>query len=746
MTATPSEPADLDEAHLDAWLASLLGSERDVSLVAVGSFGRGDRAPHSDLDLVLLHRSRRDIGEVANRIWYPIWDRKLRLDHSVRTVKEAVTAADGDLKVALGLLDARHVAGDPKLTAELDSKIGSLWRKRARKWIPQLREAALERHAHFGETAYLLEPEIKEGKGGLRDIALLRSLAEITTVLGDLIGPLDRPYQHLTEIRAALHVRTGRALDRLLLQEQDAIADDLGLRDADHLLGRVSAAATTTAFVWDDCWRRIDGWLDPKRRGAPPDRPLGPGIALQDGEVHLHGPISSWLAAATAAADVRAPLSRRTLQRFVAEVPASVSPWPYGWRQGFVALLGAGHAAIPVLEALDHHGLLVRLLPEWKSVQSKAQRNAYHRFTVDRHLLEAVAQAAALTRRVHRPDLLLLGALLHDIGKGFPGDHTEVGVDLVAKIGPRIGLPPADVAVLVKLVQHHLLLADTATRRDVDDPETAAAVADAVGDRDTLELLAALTEADSLATGPAAWSDWKARLVGTLVERTSAVLQGHGVPEPDIAALVPPFLDDGVHASEDRCVVVAPDRAGLFATVAGVLALNGIDVLGATAGTLPNGRAVEIFDIATATSRPPEWDRVRVDLDAALEGSLPLGERLLHRSRTYARRDLALAAPPKVIVDNDASTKATVIEVRAPDGVGVLHAITSAIAAAGLGIRSARVSTLGHEVVDAFYVVDGGGEKVDDQVLLRDVEQRIVAALDALVAPGQNDEESARST
>ncbi|HEX7167110.1 MAG TPA: [protein-PII] uridylyltransferase [Acidimicrobiales bacterium] len=723
-----------DELDLDGWLASLLGDERDVSLVAVGSLGRRDRAPASDLDLVLLHRSRRDVAAVADRVWYPIWDRGLRLDHSVRTVKEAASAAEGDLKVALGLLDARHIAGDERLTADLERRVGSMWRKRARKWIPQLRAAATERHAAFGEVAFLLEPEIKEGRGGLRDIALLRSLAEVTTVLGDLVGALDEPLAHLTEIRAALHLRAQRPLDRLLLQEQDAVASDVGVADADELLGRVSAAARTVAYVWDDCWRRLDGWLDPQRRGGPADRPLGAGLALRGGELHAFGPAdASWLDAAVAAAHLRVPLARSTIERFVEEVPDGRVPWPFRWRQSFVALLAAGHAAIPVVEALDHHGLLVRLLPEWKNVQAKPQRNAYHRFTVDRHLLEAVANAAPAARHVARPDLLLLGALLHDIGKGFPGDHTEVGIDVVRTIAPRMGLPPADVDTLVALVEHHLLLADTATRRDVDDPTTAATVAAAIRDRGTLELLAALTEADSLATGPAAWSEWKASLVRRLVERTEAVLAGHDLPDADLASFVPAGAADGLHVDDHRCVVVADDRRGLLSDVAGVLALNGLDVLAATAGSLPNGKAVEVFEVASSHNGSPDWRRVRRDFDAVLAGELSLDEPLAARTRTYRRRDARLASPPLVRVDNEASRRATVIDVRAPDAVGVLHAITRALADAGLDVRAARVSTFGHDVVDAFYVVDGAGQKLTDDGVLAAVEARVLAAVASLV-------------
>ena len=229
-------------------------------------------------------------------------------------------------------------------------------------------------------------------------------------------------------------------------------------------------------------------------------------------------------AAAAAAAGVR--IHRASLDRLAAALAPLPDPWPEEARAAFVDLLLAGHRAIPVIEALDQMGLWERVLPEWPAVRSKPQRNAYHRFTVDRHLIETAANAADLVARTDRPDLLVLGALLHDIGKGFPGDHTDVGIDLLATIGPRMGLPPDDVAVLQSMVRHHLLLPDVATRRDLDDPATTTAVAEAVGDQLTLGLLAGLTEADSLATGPAAWGRWKADLVRDLVRRTAHVLGG----------------------------------------------------------------------------------------------------------------------------------------------------------------------------------------------------------------------------
>ncbi len=346
------------------------------------------------------------------------------------------------------------------------------------------------------------------------------------------------------------------------------------------------------------------------------------------------------VAAAAAVAGLR--IERSSLDRLAAASVPLPDPWPAEALAALVDLLAAGHRALPVVEALDQVGLWVRLLPEWAPNRCRPQRNAYHRFTVDRHLWETAAEAAALVDRVARPDLLLLAAVLHDIGKGYPGDHTDVGVDLVAVIGSRLGLPEGDVAVLVTLVREHLLLADTATRRDLSDPATVELVADRVGTVEVLEVLAALTEADSLATGTAAWGSWKAELVGDLVTRTTVAL---GALDPASVQL-PEFptaehlalLEAGsvrIDGSEDRLTVVVPDRTGLFNRVAGVLALHGLEVLDAAAYTHSNGMALETFRVESPSGPVIAWAGVVADLGDALAGRLALPARLAERARTY---------------------------------------------------------------------------------------------------------------
>jgi [protein-PII] uridylyltransferase len=729
----------------------LLGNEAGVCLVAVGGMGRRELCPHSDVDLVLLHAGRTDaadVADVAERLWYPIWDSGLSLDHSVRTPKQALAVADDDLKAALGLLDGRPVAGDTDLADDLLAKARDQWRRRARRSLAALLDAVEERHQKFGEVAFLLEPDLKEGRGGLRDVHAGRAAAIAAPVADGNGSVFAGPNEVLLAARVELHRRAGKAADRLLLQEQDAVASALGYSDADALMRAVSSAARTIAFKGDDTWRRVRSWLaGPKGRAAGGDRPLGAGLVLREGEVVLAadanpgGDRSLILRAAAAAASADAPLSADALGRLASSAAPPGDPWSDEARHALVALLGSGPALLPVLESLDQRGLLSRVLPEWTAVRSRPQRNAYHRFTVDRHLCEAAVESSTLTRQVARPDLLLVGAWLHDLGKGYPGDHTAAGVALMGRIAARMGFDAVDVDVLVSLVRNHLLLAETATRRDLSDEATLAAVAEAVGNQTTLELLAALTEADSRATGSTAWGPWKAELVHELVARTSAFLEDGRGPEPERAVVSDPLvararatLDGGdvvhVEASWPELVVAARDRAGLFADVAGTLSLHGLSVLAADVWTSDDGVAIESFRTESTFGREPDRGALEADLAAAVERRLPIEARLAERVRTYASRRTAAArrAAPRVLVDNEASARATLIEVRAPDGIAVLYRITGALADVGLDVRHAKVATLGAEVVDAFYVVSKDGAKVDVS-RRQDVQRAVLHAL-----------------
>ncbi|QDN80753.1 [protein-PII] uridylyltransferase [Streptomyces sp. S1A1-7] len=751
----------------DEWLTGLFGAGaeglRGVSLVAVGGYGRGELSPRSDLDLLLLHDGA-DSGTVAalaDRIWYPIWDLGLALDHSVRTPGEARKTAGGDLKVQLGLLDARHIAGDLGLTAGLRTAILADWRNQAPKRLPELQELCAERAERQGELQYLLEPDLKEARGGLRDATALRAVAASWLADAPREGLADAR-RRLLDVRDALHLTTGRATDRLALQEQDQVAAELGLLDADTLLRQVYEAARVVSYASDVTWREVGRVLKsravrPRLRamlggGAKPAverSPLAEGVVEMDGEVVLaraarpeRDPVLP-LRAAAAAAQAGLPLSLHAVRRMAAVARPLPTPWPAEGREQLVTLLGSGRPTIEVWEALEAEGLITRLLPDWERVRCRPQRNAVHIWTVDRHLIETAVRASELARRVGRPDLLLVSALLHDIGKGWPGDHSVAGEIIARDVAARIGFDRADVAVLATLVRHHLLLIDTATRRDLEDPATVRSVAEAVGSQSTLELLHALTEADALATGPAAWSSWRGSLVADLVKRVAAVLAGGAPEEPEAAAPTaeqerlaieafrtggpvlalraqtePPTEEEPTGDPEPlgvELLIAVPDQPGVLPAVAGVLAMHRLTVRTAElrALDLPDGVEGSVlllnWRVAAEYGSLPQAARLRADLVRSLDGSLDIAARLAERDAAYPRRRGTIAPPPRVTVASAASRHATVIEVRAHDAPGLLHRIGRALEDASVWVRSMHVSTLGANAVDAFYVTGPKG-------------------------------------
>ncbi|MEU5447225.1 MULTISPECIES: [protein-PII] uridylyltransferase [Streptomyces] len=774
----------------DDWLTGLFTAAatrtgvRGAALVAVGGYGRGELSPRSDLDLLLLHDGKADpaaLAALADAVWYPVWDLGIALDHSVRTPAEARKTAGEDLKVQLGLLDARPVAGDLGLVASLRTAILADWRNQAAGRLPALIALGRERAERAGELPFLLEPDLKEARGGLRDATALRAVAASWVADAPREG-LDRARRTLLDVRDALHLTTGRATDRLALQEQDQVARALGLLDADTLLRQVYEAARTVSYATDVTWREVERVLRarsarPKLRAlltgglgarpAPERAPLADGVVDADGEVVLaraarpeRDPVLT-LRAAAAAAEAGLPLSRHLVRHLAATARPLPVPWPPEAREELVTLLGAGEATVPVWEALEAEGIITRLLPDWERVHCRPQRNPVHTWTVDRHLVETAVRAASLTRRVHRPDLLLVAALLHDIGKGWPGDHSVAGEVIARDMATRIGFDQQDVGVVATLVRHHLLLVETATRRDLDDPATVQAVAAAVGSASTLELLHALTEADALATGPAAWSTWRASLVADLVKRVTAVLAGEFPDEPvedapgteherlAVEALrtggpvltlhtrtEEPDGDGEVAPVGVELLIALPDRPGVLPAAAGVLALHRLTVRSADlrALELPDevGERTDLlllsWRVAAEYGSLPEAARLRADLVRALDGSLDIRARLAEREAAQPRRRGVKAPPPRVAVAAAGSRRATVIEVRAQDAPGLLHRIGRALEESAVRVRSAHVSTLGANAVDAFYVTGADGEPLPPEraaEVVREVEKAL---------------------
>ncbi|MBP2477049.1 [protein-PII] uridylyltransferase [Crossiella equi] len=737
-----------------AGLAGIGGAGSGTALVAVGALGRRELAPHSDLDLVLVHNGRTEVGALADRLWYPLWNSGIGLDHSVRTIGEAEKVAGQDLRVALGLLEVRHLVGDQGLSDRLAATARQAWRAGIRSRFEDLLASAEQRWQRSGEVAHRVEPDLKNGKGGLRDLNLLDALA--ATQLVDRPGADVRAARALLlDVRTELHRSAGKARDVIRAEDGDEIALALGLPDRFELARLLSSTGRTVAYAVDVALRTARNSLP--RRGfaalgrapwnrGPARRPLDDGVVLHGGEVALARDAvpardpGLLLRVAASAARTGSPIAAGTLTRLADSAPELRRPWPAEARQELLSLLGSGRGLIEVVEALDRTGLWGRLFPEWGAVRDLPPRDAAHTWTVDRHLVHAVANAARLATTVSRPDLLLLATLLHDIGKGRDGDHSEVGAALATQVCERLGLWPNDVRTVAAVVRHHLLLPHTATRRDVEDPATVHRVVDTLGgDAVVLELLHALAEADSLATGPGVWTEWKGALITDLVRRCRTAMAGEPLEGPgplpaDQAELAAAAVTSGKphvvitpSGQTATVTVLAPDRIGLMSQATGVLALNSLEVHAAEISA-HSGAGVETFTVSPRFGTLPDAALLREQLVKVLDGSLSLADRLAAKERDYGGPPEEIA-PPRVLWFDDEATGAVVMELRATDRIGLLHRVAAALEQCEVDIRWARVATLGGTVVDAFSLTtsdDGLAER--GSPVRRRIEKAVLAA------------------
>ena len=723
----------------------------EVAIAAVGGFGRGELSPGSDLDIVIIHTgslAEKELSDLVNKILYPLWDKNVKIDHSVRTRSEMRDAAEADLKVALGLLDIRHICGNVDLVDAVQVDALESWRKNSKSRLSELEDSLLERHQRVGELAYLLEPDLKEARGGLRDITALRAIHR-SSVITVPIERISVAESILANVREALHVVSGRDKDRLLFQEQDKVAEHLGYADADALMSDVAQAARSVDYLLDSTWYRIKHkGRDSARRFFKRSRStaLSRDITISNKEVVISAdadfaldPVIG-LRAAASAAQLGLPISMDSLERLSESLSGGfgllTNPWPRDARENLITLIGAGSAMVQIFEALDQEEIIFHWIPEWRAVRSLPQRNVLHRHTVDRHMVETAVQAAALTRQVHRPDILLFSALFHDIGKGTEEDHSERGERLIEPLAKRIGFSGEDVETIKLLVKHHLLLSATATRRDLDDPATIASVVEVIPNLQALELLHALSIADGEATGRAAWTDWKASLVADLVKRVALAITDNTVAlQPELTADQRVKADSGVLAVsiEDRdsvyaIEIVVPDKTGLLSIVAGVLNLLRLDVRSARTKSHGNSAVMEWIVIPDPHAPTLTEKNLHHELEEALRNRSSLAARIEERIEAYAQLPTIPVPDPVVETFLDAATDATIIEVRSHDRPALLFGIGDTITRSNIDIRSAIVTTLGAEAIDTLYVTEIGGGPLSPE-RAEEVATRLRAAL-----------------
>ena len=730
----------------DRFLLSLFNSalgktgknSKGIAIAAVGGYGRGELSPGSDLDIIILHQgqfSQSALSEFVNNLLYPLWDNK-SVDHSVRTRTETRDAAESDLKVALGLLDIRVVAGDADLVAAVQSESLDSWRKHARNRLPELKLSLEQRHERAGELAYLLEPDVKEARGGLRDINALRAIS----LSGATKVPLERiswAESKLNDVRETLHQTSGRNKDRLLFQEQDAVARELGYTDADALMSDVAQAARSVDYLLEFTWHQLgqrnkDGFGRFLRKPRTDIVAKNLNVSQKEIVINPQADIQSdpmiGLRAAATAAQLGLPISLESYSLLSAALNEGKgllpNPWPREAREHLISLIGAGESMVSIFEALDQEEIIFHWIPEWRALRSLPQRNALHRHTVDRHMVETAVHAASLTRKVHRPDLLLFAALFHDIGKGDTEDHSIRGERLIGPLAKRIGFPEEDVEVIKILVKHHLLLSSTATRRDLDDPATIQSILAVIPDLTTLELLHALSIADGEATGSAGWSDWKATLVSDLVKRVKKAMSGSSTiaAQPEITPEQLKVAESGVlqvnleqRENGYSIEIISPDKPGLLSLVAGVINTFRLDVR--SARTKSHGSSAVMKWIVTPEPHAPAVtaQNLRSEIEKAFNDTSHIEDKLIARAQAYASIPAIPVPDPVVEFYNDGATDATIIEVRSHDRPGLLFRIGAGITQSKVDIRSAIVTTLGAEAIDTLYVSELTGGPLSDE-------------------------------
>ena len=753
----------------DSAIASLFetaGPPAGVVLAAVGGYGRMHLFPRSDIDLLFVHdgRAPAEIARVTEQVLYPLWDAKLEVGHAVRTPSECEAIATERLDALTSMLDVRPIAGDGELATEVRDRVRAVAAADVAAFARALEADARDREQRFGAATHLLEPELKSGAGGLRDVQAVRWL---TSVAGDALvriaerQALDEAEEFLTRARSALHLEAAKRTDRLPLELQAEIAGAMGFVDEPRLIAEDGLMRAVFEHARQVRWIGGNVLVRAARGSSMPTEPPSP---FDDVAEALE-------AMATVAERGERPDAGLLDSVEITPVSASVE-WSERLLEAFLRIVRTGEHGVAALDVLDRLGWLPRLLPAWADVRCRPQRDPYHRYTVDTHLTRALAEMARLchqTSEIPDRDGLLLGALLHDIGKTGAGRHVEVGTRVASESLDRMGVGGGTRDLAAFLVAEHLLLPDTATRRDLTDEDLILDVAARIETPERLMALHLLAQADAAATGPAASTPWRQTLVRELVSRIEHVFargamgvelahqltsrveavrasltsepeaaverfvlrmpRGYFLSvEPERVAAHYPMIAPDVGVTEVRSsawpgpepgtyelLVVAADRPGLLSYIAGAVALTGLSILSAKVFTTEDRVAVDLFEVEgsfEAEVTQARWRELRTVLRGAVEGRISLDHRVAEKRARYPSP--RPGAPVTVEIDNDASDYSTVVEVGGPDRIGLLYDITSALAELTLDVHLAKVATYEGRVIDAFYVRDSLGRKVTD--------------------------------
>ncbi|MBI4968706.1 MAG: [protein-PII] uridylyltransferase [Rhodospirillales bacterium] len=812
-----------------------------LTIVAVGGYGRGELSPFSDIDLLFLHPQAKPTAyteQVVETILYLLWDLGFTVGHATRSVEECLRQAKGDMTIRTALLEARWLWGErapfDQLKARYRKELAAV---APETFVEQKLEERNQRHERLGDSRYLLEPNVKEGKGGLRDLHTLgwiakylygitdmRDLAELGLISVESAARFARARNFLLAVRAHLHYLSGREEDRLTFDVQSALAERMGYaaRAGAKSVERFMKHYFLIAKTVGDLTRIVCALIETRHAKKPKARLLAR-FPLFKRPIEGFRVASDRLDVVDDNAFVKEPIRLLSIFKTALDHDLDIHPRALGLidrhlrrldglrhdpqanRLFLDILVGAKDSEI-CLRSMNEAGVFGRFLPDFARVVGQMQYDMYHVYTVDEHTIRALgilhrietgalkdehAVGHQIMQTLQSRRALYVAVLLHDIAKGRVGDHSEVGAEIALKLGPRLGLEPEETETVSWLVRHHLDMSRTAFKRDIDDPKTIQDFADLVQSPERLKLLLLLTFADIRAVGPSVWNNWKAGLLRELYWRADEVMSGglaagesrraraeqvktalrqalaaswsaeaieahlaRGNPSYWLSAdletliaqaeLVREAEDsqtpltvrhriDAQHAATEVTIYTG-DHPGLFAQIAGAMALSGASIVDARIVTLANGMALDSFWIQDAAeggalSRPDRLTRLADTIEKALKGQIRLDRELKAKRSTLPSRTRVFTVAPRVILDNRASRTHTVIEVNGRDRPGFLYDVTAALTAQGLQIFSAHISTYGERAVDVFYVKDVFGMKVDHEGKLKQIREALLDAV-----------------
>ena len=837
--------------HAAAQVAGPAGLSDRVAIAATGGYGRSMLAPFSDVDLLFLTPDQPSATtlRVVEYMLYFLWDLGLKVGHATRSIAQCLADSEADLTIRTSLLDARLLTGDAALfQAFLTAFRQAVEASGAASFVAGKHAERQARHRRFGESAFLVEPNIKEGRGGLRDLQtqywMVRAAYGAFTpneLAHGRLGLLDahelrrlrRSWDFLWTVRFHMHYVSGRSEDRLTFDLQPVVGARMGYtrhgmqngverfmrhyfltaRDVTrltlvlepvvmrHTLGEPALQVETDRALLEAGFVLADGQIMPGRTDdfdADPIRMLRMLKLARRRRLALH-PLAI---RALIRHERRAVSLRNDVEACGIFLDLLCGQDPDGKPDG-----------ARWLSILNETGIIGRMLPDWARVVGQMQFDSYHIFTVDEHTIEAVRilnslergkladvapVASGLIEDLQSRRALYMAMLLHDVAKGRGGDHSILGADIATAVGPQFGLSAEETEMVSWLVLNHLLLSQTAFKRDIDDPKTIFDVAETIQSPERLKLLLVMTVADMRAVSPKVWNGWKATLLRELYARVAEVLAGGlstterdvrvkrareaaldmlaagGWNEADRAAFAglgyPSYwlgFDPETHVRHARMVrdaeargapltvvtepsharavtdvtIYAPDHPGLFSRIAGALAMAGASIVDARIHTMTNGRALDTFWVQDAAGgafdQPHRIAKLAVLVEQAVSGHIRLDKEIPKLAQALVgRRMRAIHVPPRVVIDNRASNTYTVLEVNGRDRPGLLHDVTSAISEQGLQIGSAHVTTYGVRAVDVFYVKDVFGLKIENERKLAGVRD---ALLDALSPEGEGE-------